>query len=121
MVLQGYQPHVARAEGNSSQGEPSVGRSHVLCVGVWVMALLSAVPQEGWAQRPSVVSPKVKEDGSVTFSLYAPKAEKVTLVSGEIQAALASIKAMEKDDKGVWSVTLGPLEPGIYDYLFDVD
>ena len=28
---------------------------------------------------------------------------------------------MAKDDKGVWSVTLGPFEPDIYEYEFTVD
>ena len=28
---------------------------------------------------------------------------------------------MRKGDDGVWSITLGPVAPGIYDYVFDVD
>ena len=62
------------------------------------------------------VSPEVHADRTVTFRLRAPKAAEVS-VSGEIGAA----GKMTKDDKGVWSVTVGPLAPNIYDYGFNVD
>jgi hypothetical protein len=28
---------------------------------------------------------------------------------------------MEKDENGLWSVTIGPLEPEIYNYNFTID
>jgi len=63
-----------------------------------------------------VVSPEVRPDHTVTFRLRAPKASEVT-VSGEFgQPAV-----MNKDDSGVWSATVGPVEPGLYDYGFSVD
>lgn len=69
-----------------------------------------------------LVSPDVQADGKVIFRLVAPKAEKVTLNSGEMQPVLkATSTAMTKGDDGVWSVTVGPLPPGIYDYTFNVD
>jgi enterochelin esterase family protein len=72
-------------------------------------------------RRPTIVSPRV-EEGQVTFSLYAPKAEKVTFNSGDLQPVLkASTFDMTKRENGVWTVTVGPLEPGIYDYTFTVD
>jgi enterochelin esterase-like enzyme len=75
------------------------------------------------AQQPRpIVSPKVADDGKVTFSLRAPKAEKVTLNSGEMQPVLKNANhEMSKGDDGVWTVTLGPLPPGIYDYTYNVD
>jgi enterochelin esterase family protein len=63
-----------------------------------------------------VVSPEVCPDRTVTFRLRAPKASEVT-VSGEF----GKPAAMTKDENGVWSVTLGPLAPGLYDYRFSVD
>jgi enterochelin esterase family protein len=72
-------------------------------------------------RTPPIVSPEVDAGGKVTFRLRAPKAEKVTLNSGELQALLGKLPAMTKDDKGVWSVTIGPVAPGIYDYDFQVD
>ena len=53
----------------------------------------------------------------VTFRLRAPEAKSVLLraswAGGEI--------AMAKDAEGLWSVTVGPVEPDIYSYTFAVD
>ena len=62
-------------------------------------------------------SPEVNSDRTVTFRLNAPKATEVT-VSGEF---MQGSKALVKDDKGVWSVTLGPIAPEIYNYNFTID
>jgi enterochelin esterase family protein len=75
-----------------------------------------AQPPKGGNGPPPVVSPEVKPDGTVTVRLYAPKAGEVT-VSGE----WGGRKALTKDDRGVWSATVGPLAPDLYWYLFSVD
>lgn len=73
-----------------------------------------------YAQRPApVVSPDVHPDGRVTFRIKAPKASEVTLTGDWL--GTAPPPALAKDDAGVWSVTLGPLEPSIYIYSFTVD
>ena len=82
--------------------------------------LLSAQSTQAQQRRP-LVSPEVDAAGKVTFRLRAPKAEKVTLSSGELKSKLGNLPAMTKDDAGVWSVTIGPVPPGIYDYDFQVD
>ena len=66
---------------------------------------------------PPVVSPEVLADRKVTFRIRAPQAQKVQF-NGEWQGGS---KAMEKDDQGVWSVTVGPLEPDVWSYSFTVD
>jgi enterochelin esterase family protein len=53
----------------------------------------------------------------VTFRLRAPAATEVTL-TGEF---MKGSKPLEKDAGGVWSVTVGPIEPEIYNYNFTVD
>jgi enterochelin esterase family protein len=82
-------------------------------------------PSGAWGQatkRPVVVSPEVLDDGRVTVRLFAPKAEKVRVNSGEMEPVLKATSAdMSKGEDGVWSLTVGPLAPGIYDYSFDVD
>lgn len=71
-----------------------------------------------FAQRaPSISSPEVHADNTVTFKYYSRAAQKVTL-SGEF---LASPLAMAKDTGGVWSITVGPVKPDIYPYFFVVD
>lgn len=70
------------------------------------------------AQAP-VESPDLHPDGSVTFRLQAPSAQKVELhledASGERPAELT------KDAQGVWSVTIEALPADIYSYVFVVD
>jgi enterochelin esterase family protein len=74
-----------------------------------------------WSQaaEPPVskpVSPEVHPDGRITFRLQAPKAEKVSVVCEAV-----GTQPMQKDEQGVWSLTVGPVAPGIYDASFDVD
>src|ERR1700680_373289 len=82
------------------------------------MILLVALPS--LAQRrggPTLKSPEIHPDRTVTFRLSAPKASQVT-VTGDL---LKQAQALEKDDKGVWTVTIGPLRPDLYSYRFSVD
>jgi enterochelin esterase-like enzyme len=70
------------------------------------------------AQRvPVIVSPEVAPDGHVTFRIFAPNARAVT-VNG---IRHLPDQAMTKDDAGIWSVTVGPLGPDIYSYVFSID
>ncbi|MBL9093302.1 MAG: hypothetical protein JNL96_18950 [Planctomycetaceae bacterium] len=88
-------------------------------------ALLSAalaVPTAAVAQQPTLKSPVVHDDGRVTVSLKAPRATSVGIASGELAAIVGADKLnLEKGDDGVWSTTIGPIPPGIYDFAFNVD
>src|SRR5947209_5651123 len=75
-----------------------------------------ALAQPPANRRPPIVSPEVHPDRTVTFRLRAPEANKIT-VSGDLGPA----KPLTKDANGVWSVTVGPLAPELYDYAFTVD
>jgi enterochelin esterase family protein len=89
-----------------------------------VLALCSLLPVPLAAQQTKrqptpndrLVSTEVATDGKVTFRIYAPKASEVS-VSGDFGARAN----LTKDDQGVWSVTLGPLAPDYYSYVFNVD
>ena len=61
-------------------------------------------------------STEVAADKKVTFRIYAPKAAEVS-VRGDFGRG----GTMSKDDKGVWSLTVGPLTPDFYTYTFTVD
>ena len=81
-----------------------------------VVLLSASVP--GLAQQASrLVSPEVHPDRRVTFRLQAPKVEEV-LLSGEF---LTEAKKLNKGDDGIWSLTIGPLEPEIYEYEYTID
>src|SRR6266700_4667417 len=66
---------------------------------------------------PRIVSPEVQSDGRVTFRLRAPNVFKVE-VSVERQGPATP---MQKDEQGVWSATVGPLQPDIYGYSLMAD
>lgn len=87
-----------------------------------ILAFLAfaAAVQDGTV--PPLVSPQVADDGTITFRIRAPKAGAVAVRSWELKPWLGgSSKDLVKDGRGVWSVTIGPVDPGIYDYEFDVD
>ncbi len=84
---------------------------------VSVACLVGAVCLPVAAQRRGTeIWPQV-QDGKVTFFLRAPQAERVLLEAN----FLSESKAMAKDAEGLWSVTVGPLDPEIYEYNFKVD
>ena len=70
---------------------------------------------------PSVlVSPELHHDGKVTFKLFAPKASQV-VVTGEWQIGFGATEAMAKNDTGLWTITVGPLQPELYGYNYLID
>jgi enterochelin esterase-like enzyme len=64
----------------------------------------------------SLKSTEISADHKVTFRIYAPKASEVS-VSGDFGAG----GMLTKDEKGVWSITVGPFTPDFYSYAFHVD
>ena len=108
------------------------------------VASIAAAQPGGRGRGPTVVSPEVTADGHVTFRILAPKAEKVTLNAGDISVLFSgggagavagtNISAIlpanplpqgwpdfTKNDSGIWEATIGPLPPGAYRYVFQVD
>ena len=83
----------------------------VLCLAV------SAAAQAPGTRPPPVQSPVLHPDRTVTFSFRAPDAKKVELSGQFLQAN----QPLQKDDAGVWSITVGPIDPNLYPYNFVVD
>ena len=71
----------------------------------------------GPGRGPQVVSPQVNADRTITLRFRAPDAKEVVAI-GEIDG---KDHTMTKGDDGVWSVTIGPLAPDVYNYQFRVD
>lgn len=79
----------------------------------------AAAPAAGRGpQGPRVISPEIQSDHRVTFRLYAPKSTTV-VVNGNWENGLNI--PMTKDDKGIWSATVGPLSAQLWAYAFNVD
>jgi enterochelin esterase family protein len=92
-----------------------------------LLALAGPLPKPAAAQRgprptspnDRLVSPEVLPDKKVTFRIYAPKATEVFLRGDWMTGGEPT--RLTKDNDGVWSVTVGPLVPDFYSYLFAVD
>src|SRR6266849_1147377 len=82
-----------------------------------VLLLLAATTAFAQRGAPTLRSPEVQPDRHVTFRLRAPKATEVR-IAGDF---LKSPEPLTKDESGLWSITLGPLEPDLYGYRFVVD
>jgi enterochelin esterase family protein len=84
---------------------------------VAVMGATPAAAQEIGARRGTgITSPEIGADRRVTFRLQAPEAKAVT-VSGDFGADTT----MQRGADGLWSATVGPLDPEMYVYYFTVD
>lgn len=90
-----------------------------------IVLLVISLPFGAQAQQPTEnrkpqhlpQSPEVHADHSVTFYLYDPGASQVELdMDGH-----AGGQPMTKDDRGVWSLTVPPLQPDLYEYIFVAD
>lgn len=60
--------------------------------------------------------PEIHPDRTVTFQVKAPGATNV-----QISLEASTSKKMEKDERGLWHVTIGPLTPNIYAYSVWID
>jgi len=83
---------------------------------LFLLVAFSVLAQQAPPAPPPIKSPEVMSDGRVTFRFRAPNAKEV-LLSREGAARTP----MQRDEPGVWSVTVGPLEPDLYGYGFVTD
>ena len=82
----------------------------------WSPMASAQFPRRQPTPNDTLKSTEVAPDKKVTFRIYAPKADEVS-VGGDFGRG----GKMTKDDQGVWSLTVGPLVPDFYSYTFVVD
>ena len=82
---------------------------------LWVCSFLCCFTLN--AQYNVLTSPSINKDGSVTFKLDMPNAQRVVL-KGQFQK---DSLLMSKNAEGIWSVTVNSIKPDIYPYIFVVD
>ncbi len=91
----------------------------VLCLVLMLAAAQApsqAVPGRGGLQR--IAGIEVRPDRTILFQIAAPKANEVSLVFSEGEP---KPRPMAKNASGLWSLTIGPVEPELYRYWFEVD
>lgn len=74
--------------------------------------------EDWWKPAEPPFSPVVHDDGSITFRLKAPGAQKVNLHFDEWDVTPWSMK---NGGNGIWTVTISPVAPRVYQYTFEVD
>lgn len=98
----------------------------ILTLSLLGLSLSGLQAQESLWNASDVTSPKVNKDGTVTFTVFAPKAVKVE-VTGDFLPAMktqqgempGSAEMTEKN--GLWSYTSAPLQPELYSYALRVN
>ena len=86
------------------------------------LILLSASAFAQAPPQPRIISPEVRPDNSVTFRFRAPNAKEVTLgLEGRTDPIPMQKDSVQKDERGVWTLTTEPLEPDYYGYSFIAD
>jgi enterochelin esterase-like enzyme len=95
-----------------------------------IISVLSVSAQQNLFGGQDVESAVVNKDNSVTFRFVAPNAKKVE-VAGDFAEKVAEnpiggvvgtgLIPMNKDEKGIWTLTTKPLASEMYMYLFVVD
>ncbi len=83
-------------------------------MGVLLLMQVESVQQELLGQ---FVSPVVHADRRVTFRFESANAAKITVqgITG------LDAQPMAKGEKNIWELTVGPLPPELYSYVFNVD
>ena len=92
-------------------GKIVVNILHDVVMGGWSLPGIGA---PGRAQ--TLASPVVNPDNTVTFNYRSNTAQKV-----QVSTQFAGTQDMEKRELGLWTITLGPVEPDMYPYSFIVD
>ena len=92
----------------------------LLAAGVQVGAQEQSVfsTQGWWKPAEPPFSPVVHDDGSITFRIDAPDAREAVLLFDEWDVREVP---MQKNGEGIWSATVGPVGPRLYQYKFRVD
>ena len=84
----------------------------------FAFAVLFAAAAFAQPNAPRIVSPEVLPDHRITFRIHAPKAAEAVLRFGDVDP---KPYPMTKGEYGIWSVTIGPINPEIYLYYFTLD
>ncbi len=105
----------------------------LMCISPWCTAQQSNVNLDYNPQKDTeglvpfsapINSPEVKDDRTVTFRVKAPMAQEVKLTGVAILTALGKGNEpvpFTKGTDGIWTLTIGPIEPDMYAYNLIID
>ncbi len=103
-----------------------------LIIGIAMMAMLfsfTPVASVRAQEQVTIVSPEILADGSVTFRYYNPAANRVQLyiensknsygVICYFSSGWPLLEMALDPTSGIWSITLPPMDPNVYNYHFN--
>ena len=89
---------------------------------IFIVSLLASVTYAQEINRqggPEFVSPEIADDNRIMFNAYSLDANSISLQGSWM--GWGETAALKKGPDGIWSITVGPLEPSMYHYNFLVD
>jgi len=98
----------------------SIVQSAVIALVLLAPSVHAQQAGRGGTPPPQVTSPELQQDRRITFRILAPQAQAIRLAAGDIPGVGQNTQLV-KGEKGVWEVTIGPVDPGTYRYNFNVD
>ncbi|HSW38487.1 MAG TPA: alpha/beta fold hydrolase [Acidobacteriota bacterium] len=94
----------------------------LLILSAFIFILQPSLPAQVKPKTPpAVTSPEVLPDGRVAFRIYAPEADTVGLQAGDITGMGGESILFTKNESGIWEAVIGPVAPGSYRYVFNVN
>lgn len=92
-------------------------KKHLTTMVALLIAMGSSMAQEAIFERRDNSSPRINDDGTVTLSLKAPEAQKVSVVGDCVE----NLHQEMKKEGDYWTYTTPVLQPELYNYRFYVD
>lgn len=101
----------------------------MVCVLAILALMFSFAPASPIQAQVQVVSPEINPDGTVTFRYFNPDASQVQLYieigKNDLGYMCYSptgwpLLDMVKDEDGIWSITVPPMDPDVYNYHFNI-
>src|SRR4051812_40454154 len=101
--------HCMSSENNPSKNICMYKKVFMYPAVIILMLLIAESVRAQPPRGPIIISPQVNADKTITFRYLAPAAKSVKL-SGQFQKGSVD---MVKDSLGIWSVSVGPVQPDI--------
>lgn len=86
-------------------------------IALLMLPLMGLPAADAQPREPRIVSPEVHADRTITFRLKGPELREAVVHTPWADEPTP----MKKNAEGVWSVTVGPVDPQIYSYRYEID
>lgn len=92
-----------------------------ICVALVTLLISSYSGAQPITKSVDLVSPEISENRQITFRLYAPDANEVTITGEWINEYNRASEKLIRSPDGIWSITTSSLKEDLYVYYYNVD